>query len=524
MADENEPVTEPAAAPADSAAAESGTAVVETGDDKDKKEKLTQTVDISDTGPCRKHIKVTISRTDIDKRFDEKYAELVGDSMVPGFRPGKAPRSIVIRKFKKDVQEQVRGQVLLASLEQLAEDFDVAPLSPPDINPDSLDIPEKGDFIYEFDVEVRPQFDLPNYKGLKLKRPTRTFTDADVAKEENRILSRHGQLVPKPEGNAQVGDFLIVDMTTQYGIEIIGSAKELTVRIDDTVAFRDGVANQFGAQTVGANPGDKKVVDIAMTAAVAVEKLRGQTVKATLDVKDVKKLRMPELTPEFLENFGVQTVEQLHEQVRLLLERRLEYNQRQSAREQVLSHITSASQWDLPQDLLLRQARKALARRVMEMKEAGLANEEIDARQRILQQDVLRSTALSLKEHFVLQKIAEVEKIEVEDDEIDLEIERLADQTGESPRRVRAQMEKEDLLETLAAQLIERKALDLVLDSAEYEDTPTEQEGGLASVETQAVEGELKDPTEAPPEEKAEEKVEEKAEQKAEEKVDADKS
>src|SRR5262249_36152926 len=113
-----------------------GTAVAEpTAESTDeKKDKIEQTVDISDIGPCRKHIRVTVARKDIDKRFDEKYSELVGDSQVPGFRPGKAPRSIVVRKFKKEVQEQVRAQILLASLEQLADDFDVAPLSPPDIN------------------------------------------------------------------------------------------------------------------------------------------------------------------------------------------------------------------------------------------------------------------------------------------------------------------------------------------------------------------------------------------------------
>jgi len=501
MTDENDPITEN----------DAGTAIAETNEEKP--EKINQTVDITDSGPCRKHIKVTITRADIDKRFDEKYAELVGDSQVPGFRPGKAPRSIVVRKFKKDVQEQVRAQILLASLEQLADDFDVAPLSPPDLNPSKLEIPEKGDFVYEFEVEVRPQFDLPNYKGLKLKRPTQTFTDADVAKEQNRILSRYGQLIPKPEGQAQIGDFLVVDMTTHYGVEIIGTSKEISIRIEDTVAFRDGVAHKFGEQTVGANPGDKKTVDIAMTDAVAMEKLKGQTVQAVLEVKEVKKLRMPELTPEFLSNFMVQNEEQLHEQIRVLLERRLEYNQRQSAREQVLNFITSASQWDLPHDLLMRQARKALARRVMEMKEAGLSDEEIQARERLLQRDVLQSTSQSLKEHFVLQKVAEVEKIEVDDDEIRDEIERLADQTGESPRRVRSQMEKEDLLETLAAQLIERKALDLILDSAEYEDTPMTKEGGLSSSQHQAVEGEMKNPTEAPPEEKVE-KEGEKAEEK----------
>jgi len=138
----------------------------------------------------------------------------------------------------------------------------------------------------------------------------------------------------------------------------------------------------------------------------------------------------------------------------------------------------------------------------MEMREAGIADEEIVARQRVLERDVLASTALSLKEHFVLQKIAEVEKIEVDDDEINAEIERLADQTGESPRKVRAQLEREEMLETLAAQLIERKSLDLILENAEYEEVPLDKEQGVAAAEAQAVEGEMKDPTAAPPEEK----------------------
>src|SRR5579871_3071327 len=142
MSDENQPAED----------MEAGTALAEPSEEKP--EKITQTVDISDSGPCRKHILVTISRADVDKRFNEKYGELMGDAMVPGFRPGKAPREIVVRKFQKEVKDQVRAQLLLASLEQLAEDYDIAPLSPPDLNPNKLDIPDKGDFVYEFDVEV----------------------------------------------------------------------------------------------------------------------------------------------------------------------------------------------------------------------------------------------------------------------------------------------------------------------------------------------------------------------------------
>ena len=211
---------------------------------------------------------------------------------------------------------------------------------------------------------------------------------------------------------------------------------------------------------------------------------------------------MPELDELYLEKYHCKTVDQFRERIRIVLERRLEYNQRQSAREQVLSLITASATWELPQDLLQRQARKTLARRVMEMKESGMGEDEIKARQRLLERDVLSSTASALKEHFVLQKVAEQEKIELDQDEINTEIERIAEQYGETPRRIRAQFEREDLLETLAAQLIERKALDHILSSAEYEDVVIGKEGGMATVDSQAVPGEMKDPTAAPPEEK----------------------
>jgi trigger factor len=165
-----------------------------------------------------------------------------------------------------------------------------------------------------------------------------------------------------------------------------------------------------------------------------------------------------------------------------------------------MEQISAASTWQLPEDLLRRQAHKALARRVMEMRSDGISEQEISARLSLLRQDVLRSTEVSLKEHFVLQKLAEVEKIDVNDDDLNDEIDRLAAQSGESPRRVRARLEREDLIDALAAEMIERKALDLILDHAVYEDVPLDQEvqPAVSTVEAQAVPGEIEDPSAAP--------------------------
>ena len=120
----------------------------------------------------------------------------------------------------------------------------------------------------------------------------------------------------------------------------------------------------------------------------------------------------------------------------------------------------------------------------------------------------------------MLQKIAEVEKIDVDDDDIDNEIERIADQNDESPRRLCARLEKEDLIDALAVEIVERKALDLVLETAEYEDVPIgkkEREDAVATVEEQAVPGELADPAAVPPEAEKPESKEGEAATKSEE-------
>lgn len=436
--------------------------------------KLPQTVEIKDAGPCKKHVKVTVDRSVIDTRFDEKYTEIVrsADVHVDGFRPKKAPRKIIEQRYKKAVAAEIKTEVLMASLEQLADEQQISPLAPPELDPHTIVIPESGPFIYEFDIEVRPEFDLPNYKGLKLKKPIHTITDEDVARETRRILEPYGQLVPKegPDAEVAINDIITADLTIEHNGKELNAVKETRIKVEKKLALADGVAKDFGAKLVGAKVGEKRTVDIVLSKEIANPLLAGTTVQATFHVLDIKTVQLPELNYETVSQFGVKGVDQFKELVRVRLERQLEYVQRQTARTEVFQQLAGTQQWDLPRDLLQRQARKTLARRVMEMRSSGMTDEQIAGRQRMLEIDAIRSTQEALKEHFVLQKIAEVEKLEIEDADIEAEIEEIAERTGESYRKVRARMEKDDLIEALATELLERKALDLVLKDATYEE------------------------------------------------------
>jgi trigger factor len=472
--------------------------------------KLRQTVDMRDIGPCKKHIKVTIDRADVEGKLNEKYSELVVEANVAGFRPGKTPRRIIERRYRKEVGDQVKTEILLQSLEQLSNDYDVAPLGAPNLDPTKIVVPDNGPMIYEFEVEVRPSFDLPDYKGIKIRRPVRTFTEADVDLEERRLLEPYGQVAPKQgvdgaEPTVDIGDVIIADVVVRDGDRVLSELKENKVRVEPQLAFKDGVAGKLGEQLRGAKAGESRQVDITLSDAAATAALRGKTVQGTFTVKDVKTVILPEKTHELMHEFGVHSGEQLRELLRLVLQRRLDYEQRQAAREQVLGAITAAGGWELPQDLLIRQARRALSRKVMEMRGSGISEDEIKARSRLLQQDTLVSTEQALKEHFVLQKIAETEKIDVNEDDINHEIERLANQYNDSPRRIRARLEKDDMMEALTAELIERKALDRILEHAVYEDVVVDRptDAAVATVDEQAVPGEMHDPmtqaAEAPP-------------------------
>jgi trigger factor len=180
------------------------------------------------------------------------------------------------------------------------------------------------------------------------------------------------------------------------------------------------------------------------------------------------------LNQEFLDQLDVESQAVLRQEIREVLERQVTYEQRQTTRKQVLEKITASANWDLPESLVKRQVENALQREILEMQQAGFTDEQIRARQNELLQQQISMTRQALKEHFVLDKIATLEKLEVTPQDKDVEIAYMAMQRGESPRKVRARLEKTGLIENLEAQILERKAVDVVLEKAVFTDIPGE--------------------------------------------------
>ncbi len=436
-------------------------------------ERMNLEVKIQSLGACERRITVTVPQEDIQKYYDLAYGEMIPRAAVPGFRVGKAPRKLVESRFRKEVADQVKGQVLMASIGQATEEAKLSAISEPDLDIEAVTMPDSGPLTFEYKIEVRPEFDMPNWKGLKIEKPVREFSAQDIDQQIKQILRRHGRLIPH-SGAAELGDYITTNITFKNaaGVEVSKlPEQELCVRRE--LSFRDGKIVDFGQVLVGVKAGETRSAHAAISEEAPNEALRGQTITAEFEVLDVKKLDMPELNQQFLTEIGdFKNEGELRDFVKDELNRQLGYHQRQKARQQIPKALTAGANWELPPDLLRRQSGRELQRRVMELQRSGFQDDVINMHANELRHNTLANTAIALKEHFILERLAEDEKIADEQDDYNEEIRLIAQQTGESPRRVRASLEKRDQMDILRNQIIERKVIDLVLKEAEFHETP----------------------------------------------------
>jgi trigger factor len=472
---------------------------VEESAEAEAPQKLTLEVKVDKKGACERHVTVTIGRDDIERYFREAFDKLAPKAEVPGFRAGRAPRKLVESRFREQIKEQVKGSLLMDSMTQVNEEQQFSAISEPDFDFNAIEVPDDGPLTFEFDLEVRPEFALPVWKGLSLEKPVREYGDEEVTRHLKNVLARFSHLEPVEEA-AQAEDYVVTNITFKKDDNTISTVEERAVRVRPTLSFTDARLDGFDKLMIGAKAGDKKTAKIKVSEGSENESLRGQEVDVEFDVLEVKRLTMPEMTNAFLDRIGGFTDENdLRTFVKGELERQLKYHQQKKVREQITGVLTESATWDLPPDLVKRQARRELDRAVMELRASGFDNDTINAHSNEIRQNSNRNTIRALKEHFILERIAEEEKIEAQPEDYDREIELIAEQSNESPRRVRARLEKRGAMDSLRNQIIERKAIELIQSHAVIRETqfvpPANQ---VEAVEISVAHGEKGDAAEIP--------------------------
>ena len=325
-----------------------------------EEQKLDLSIEVKEVSACERHVTVSIPREEIERYYQKQFDELAPKAEVPGFRQGKAPRNLIEAKFRKQVGEQVKGSLLMDSLTQVSEDEQFSAISEPDLDYEQVNIPDEGPLTYEFDIEVRPEFDVPNYNGIAIEQPEHEFTDEDIDSHIQQLSKQRADLVPVEEA-VKAEDVIVCNLTSSFEGEEIASSEELSLTVLPTLTFSDATYEGFDKLVIGAKAEETKKAKVTISEFAENEELQGKEIELEIEILDVK--RVEEQTPEEVaESLGIESVEELRNLIRQSMEERLKYSQRETVRDQISNSLTESANWELPPDLLKHQSRRELDR------------------------------------------------------------------------------------------------------------------------------------------------------------------
>ena len=248
-------------------------------------------MNITDVGPCKKHLKITIPRDEIDRQYEESLETLRKEAVVPGFA-WAGPRGNWLSSDSRSRCPTRSSRVcLMSSLEQIDQDYKLEPITQPQLDVGAIEIPEKGPMNFEMDVEVRPQFEIPITAVSRSSGPSPRLTDKHVDEQLTRFLEGHGHIVPKLEGAAEFGDYLTANVAfVRPDGQPLNDFKEIQFRLQPEIRFQDGAIADT-SPLLGASPGDTREVEAKLGTAVVDPDLRGTTLTVRCQVIDLKRLQ-----------------------------------------------------------------------------------------------------------------------------------------------------------------------------------------------------------------------------------------
>jgi len=444
--------------------------------DEQAEDKLPENqLSVEDAGTLKKKLTVTVPRERIDAKREEMFGELSNSAQVPGFRIGRAPRRLLEKRFGKEVAEDVRNAVLGESIGQALEKSELKAIGEPDIDIEKIELPDSGDLSFSFDVEVAPEFDLPELKGIKVDKPILEATDERVDEELNNFVQSRGRLEETDEPAAED--------------DVIAAGAKITIEGEEEALDRPGLTLRvapgqieglplvdLGKVLAGKKAGETAEVNISVPEAHPNEQWRGKQATIEIQVSQVRRHVLPEIDDEFASSAGFDSLQELREAVRDRLAIRLNLETQRAMRQKIQQYLLDNIEFDLPEGLAQRQATKAAQRRYVQLMELGMPRERIDEQLTELQAAAAEQVRRDLRLQFILDKVAEVHEISVSDDELNSRIAQMASMYNRRPERVRQELASDGALEQLRAVIREEKAVDKLLEDAEITEVKPEAE------------------------------------------------
>ncbi len=431
-------------------------------------------VSVENLSSVKKILHIEIPEEEVSREIDKAYDELRKNAKVKGFRPGKTPRPVLERLYRKDVNADVSSRLIQESFGNAIREKQMNIVGQPDIT--TPEIRYKEPYRYDATVEVAPELEDIDFKGLRLKKTIYKVGDHEVEGQLQMLRRNLVQQKPIAETRpVQDGDFVLMDyegFKNGAPFEGIQKTENYTMKIGSAQ-----IAKEIDENLIGMNPGETKEIAVNFPSDHAGKDLAGQNILFHVTLKEIREEEVPEIDDAFAKHFGkYENLDQLKEALVKNLEEGYAKRTEQEIREQVFSSLIERRDFEVPDTLveyelqsIIAEAEQSFSYHNMKMEDIGITRESLGEKYRPL-------AVKQVKRHLILGKLIAQEKLSVSEEETDQAMEEMAASFQQPAEEVKKYYrENPDKLEYFRHTLLEKKAIRLIIDSSETEEVSPDQ-------------------------------------------------
>lgn len=419
---------------------------------------------------CRREIELEIPAENVQKAAEKVARDIARIARIPGFRPGKAPITLVRRRFAGDIEGEVVQALVPEYLEKALDEKKLVPVARPEV--DKVEFKEGEPLKFRAIFEVLPEFELGDYKNLQVQVDEVEAGDAQVDKALEEMRERAATFVPVEGRAAKDGDSVLIKLT---GTPVGGGDPVQAENVMVPLAAEETLAS-FTENLRGANVGETKRFEATYPEDYPDEKLKGKKYDFAAEVQGIKEKKLPELNDEFAkdaagEQGGVTTLDELRKKIRENLEAAKDQRQKAQAHDKILEQLIKQHDFPVPETLIEGQMDTRLERVVRSLAAQGVDPRAVNVDWNSLRRQQRDRSVADVKAELLLDRIATAEKIDATDEDVEKEIAHMAEHSGESATALRARLTKQGALDRIKSKLRSEKTVDWLYSNARIETT-----------------------------------------------------
>lgn len=440
-------------------------------------------VQMQETGACARKLSVTITADEVNRAFDSVLKEYSKKARIPGFRPGKAPKTVLEAHYGGEVREEVQARLVGKTLYEAISEKKATPVAMPRIEAGTI---KKNDaFTYTAEFDVSPEVELAEYKGLAAPTFEVELADGDVDAYLDGLRKQSSQLAPVLDRDiAQEGDVVMLDYVgTMGGIPFEGGAAQNAM----VEVGGEGYIPGFADGLMGAKVPGQRQIEVDFPADYASEELAGKPATFRMELKELKKKDIPDLDDDFAKDLGYEGLEELRTKVAAGQREQKEAEAKSKQREAVLKALVEKNPFEVPTSMVKERADRMVADAAAQVEQ--MSGQKIELKPdaiESLRADSQQRADFQVRSGLLLLKIAEAESIEVTDSDIDAEVNTVAESAGDQAERVRGVYANPEQRQRMKYRLLEDKTISFLLEHADAEGAQAKPDAGGAEPEPDA--------------------------------------